>query len=322
MSTAEADVVGEAQKTRRRALGVALAGASGLAIATQSRVNGELGGQLNDGLLAAVFSFGGGLVLLLLYLTISPRTREGFSGIRRALRAGTLQRWHLLGGLFGAFLVASQGLSVGALGVAMFTIGVVSGQTVSGLFVDRAGLGPGGAQPLTWNRLLGAVLTIIAVGGSVLGQDGNIGQIWLVLLPLLAGFGIAVQQAVNGRVGVASGNVFTATVVNFAVGTTGLVLAWLVTLPAHGLPTDLPTDWWLYLGGLVGIFFIAMAALVVQWIGVLLLGLSSIAGQLVGAVFLDVLVPAHGDHLQMSTVLSVIGTLVAVGIACLPRKRS
>ena len=43
---------------------VALALIFGAGIATQSRINGELGRALGDGYLAAVISFGGGLLLL------------------------------------------------------------------------------------------------------------------------------------------------------------------------------------------------------------------------------------------------------------------
>ena len=61
---------------------------------------------------------------------------------RAAARAGALRPWQLLGGVAGASLVASQGITVGTIGVALFVVAVVAGQTSSGLAVDHAGLGP------------------------------------------------------------------------------------------------------------------------------------------------------------------------------------
>ncbi|MGH3716358.1 MAG: DMT family transporter, partial [Micromonosporaceae bacterium] len=56
----------------------------------------------------------------------------------------------------------------------------------------------------------------------------------------------------------------------------------------------------------------------VRWTGVLLFGLATIAGQLVGAVVLDLVVPAEGAPLQQATLIGAALTLVAVGIAALP----
>ncbi len=296
--------------------GVVLALLSGLAMATQGRINGQLGTELRDSMLAAVISFGGGLVLLLLALPVAPKTRAGLRRLADAVRAGRLRPWHCLGGLGGATFVAGQSVTVSVLGVAMFTVGVVAGQTVSSLFVDRAGLGPAGPQALTWPRVLGAVLTLGAVAGSLsggLGQGG--GSLWLLVLPLAGGAAVAVQQAINGRVNAASGSAMTATLVNFAVGTTALVAGWLVSLIVRGGPVGFPGNPVLYLGGVVGIVFIALASFVVRWTGVLLLGLSAIAGQLVGSVLLDLFLPTHGGHPGAATLIGTGVALVAVVLA-------
>jgi transporter family-2 protein len=304
-----------------KSVGVGLAVVSGLAMAVQGRVNGQLGSELHDSMLAAVVSFGGGLVVLLVVLPVSPKMRGGFRKLRDAVHGATLRPWHLLGGVGGATFVAGQSITVPVLGVAMFTVGAVAGQTVSGLFVDRAGLGPAGPQPLTPLRVFGALLTLAAVGGSLSGGLGSRGaQLWLLALPLVAGVLVAVQQAFNGRVGAASGSVMTATLLNFVTGFSVLLLGWVVSLVLRGGPTAFPHNPVLYVGGLVGILFIALASFVVKWIGVLLLGLSAVAGQLIGAVLLDVFVPAHGEHLATSTLVGAAIALVAVGLAALPTR--
>ncbi len=299
-----------------RLTGVVLATVSGVAVAVQSRINGELGVRLADGIAAAVVSFGGGLLVLLVLVPATPRGRRGVAALRRALAAGTLRPWHCLGGVCGAFLVATQGVTIGTLGVAVFTVAVVAGQSGSSLLVDRAGVGPTGRQPVTSRRLAGAALTVVAVVLAVGGRLGDPAALALALLPLLAGVVIAWQQAVNGLVGRATGSPLTATLVNFTVGTLALLVVFAVDVAVRGFPAGSPpTEPWLYLGGLIGIVFIAVAAAIVRFTGVLLLGLATIAGQVVGAVLLDVALPTAASHPDATTLVGAALTLVAVLVA-------
>lgn len=302
--------------TGRRVAGVGLATASGVMVAVQSRINGELGVRLADGIAAAVVSFGVGLLILLVLVPATPGGRRGLAALRGALRAGTLRPWQCLGGVCGAFLVATQGLTIGALGVAVFTVAVVAGQSGSSLLVDRAGIGPTGRQPVTPNRLIGAVLTVLAVLLAVGDRLGDPDALVLALLPLAAGVGIAWQQAVNGRVRAASGSAMTATLVNFTVGTAALLVTFAVDLAVRGRPAGaFPDEPWLYLGGPLGIVFIALAAALVRFTGVLLLGLATIAGQIVGAVLLDLVLPTAASHPGLDTLLGAALTMVAVLVA-------
>ncbi|MGH3622175.1 MAG: DMT family transporter [Sciscionella sp.] len=291
----------------------------GSLFAVQSRINGELGRELGNGMLAAAISFLSGLVVLGLLMTVRPTMRAGLATVRAGLRGGALRPWQCLGGIGGAALVASQALTVGVLGVALFTVGVVAGQTVSGLIVDKIGLGPAGRQASTVTRMAGALLTLCGVAIALSGGIRVIGGLGLVVLPLLAGVGIAVQQAINGRVGVTAGNALTASLVNFGIGSVVLVIASAVAMiAAYGLPSELPGNPVVYLGGLIGVVFISAAAYLVRPLGVLLFGLCTIAGQLIGSVLLDLVVPVQGQPLATSTVIGAALTLVAVGIASVP----
>jgi transporter family-2 protein len=297
---------------------VVIAMLGGLALSVQARINGQLGAQLHDGVLAALISFGTGLLLLALLVPATPAGRRGLSRLVAAFREGGLTWWMCLGGVFGAFLVSTQGLTITSLGVAAFTVAVVGSQVVSGLAVDRAGIGPAGAQRLTWTRLLGAAIAVLAVVVSVSGEFGSPTGSWLIALPALAGIGLSWQQAVNGRVSRAANNSFVAALVNFAVGTVVLVAVTAVLLAVRGGPDTAPGQWWLYVGGSLGILVIASAAMAVRTIGVLMVGLCSVAGQLAGAVLLDLVVPARGEHLAAHELVATGITLVAVAVAALP----
>ncbi len=311
--------------TAKEIVGLVIAVVAGLGMAAQSRVNGELGGRLDDVVLAAVISFGTGLLLLLLTLVFSARMRAGLVRVVPALRAGVLRPWHCLGGFAGATFVLGQAGTVTLIGVAMFTVGVVAGQTVSGLAVDRFGLGPAGARALTWPRGLGAALMVAAVGVAVSGDlvDADVERVWALVLPVLAGTGMAVQQAFNGRVGEAVGSPLTAALVNFTAGTTLLAVAWVVSLLFFGnaAPDTLPGEPALYLGGAIGVVFIAVAAVLVSWTGVLLFGLASVAGQLIGSVVIDHVAPATEGGVHATTLLGCAVALVAVAVAAVGGRR-
>jgi bacterial/archaeal transporter family-2 protein len=326
----------------RTALGLAAAFVTGGFMVGQARANAELGTELGDGVLAAVISFGTGLVLLLVLVALVPAGRRGLRRVGAARRHGTLQPWQLLGGLGGATLVASQGLTAHALGTALFTIAVVAGQSSGGLLIDRVGLGPAGSQATTLPRVVGAVLMLGAVALSVAPSVSTEAPVALALLPLLAGVAIATQQALNGRVAAAAGGglsdaedpedpedpdgrdgsvltaVLPAATINFVVGLAALVVAGLVAVAVLGPPQPLPSAWYLYLGGPLGAVFIGLSAWIVGQIGVLLLALGAVAGQVVFALVLDVVVPSAAGAPSVATVLGAALTLVAAGVAATP----
>lgn len=259
-----------------------LAVLSGALVAVQQRVNGDLGRELHDPLLAAVVSFGGGLaVLLLLILRQAPR---------RALPLlASVPRWSRLGGLGGASLVAVGAVAAPELGVALLTVGLVAGSTMGALVVDRVGLGPGGIRAVTPPRLTGAALCLLAIVVSAASGVRAASPV-LLLVVVLAGGLVSLQQALNGRVRQTTGDVTVATFVNFVVGTVALALALGLTAllgevrAAHWPGLD---HAYLYLGGPIGASFVAVASVVVVPLGVLRLGLAVTAGQLVGAIALD-----------------------------------
>jgi bacterial/archaeal transporter family-2 protein len=309
--------------TRRRSAHVglvALGVVCGAGVATQSRINGQLGSLIHDGFAAAVISFGSGLVIILIGLIFLPRGRRGVVRVATAVRQRDIPFWHLLGGAAGAFLVLSQGLVAATLGVALFSVGIVAGQTIGGTVVDRRGLGTMPARALTVQRVVGSVLALLAVILAASTQVSTSVPVWMLVLPFLAGLLQSLQQAVNGQVRAVSESVATATLGNFIVGTVVLVAAFVIHSAIAGWPTRLPAEPWLYLGGAIGVIFIAVSAAIVRSIGVLLLSLATIAGQLVTSLLLDLFAPTSREGVTLATILGTTLTLVAVVIATLPSR--
>ena len=85
-----------------------------------------------------------------------------------------------------------------------------------------------------------------------------------------------------------------------------------------------PGPWWMYLGGVLGVMFITTASWAVPRYGVLVFALTSIAGQLLGALLLDLLLPVDGGLVAWNLILGVVLTFIAVAVGAgvrLPRAR-
>lgn len=296
------------------ALAIAASIAAGILFATQHRVNGELGQRLGDGFTAALISNTIGWLILMAGLAISPHGRKGVRLLTTEVRAGRVAPWLLLGGLAGAMLVLSQGLVAGIVGVAIFSIATVTGQTISGMFADSVGFAGIRQTPVTPQRAIGALLTLLAVVTAVVPRLQTDVPLGAIVLPLLAGVATGLQQAVNGRVRTESRSALVATSLNFTVGTAVLVVVTAVHLAISGLPQVLPTSPWLYLGGALGAILIAVQVVTVTRIGVLLLGFCLVAGQLAGALLYDLVAPI-GAPPTITTTAAVVLTLLGVTIA-------
>ncbi|WP_243419843.1 DMT family transporter [Microbacterium sp. C448] len=293
----------------------------GAMTAVQARMNGGLGSESGDGIFAAFVSFGSGLLILLVLAPVTSAGRAAMGRLFAGVRERRIPLWMLLGGLAGALTTVTQGLTVGLLGVSLFTVGVVAGQTVGGLVLDRAGYGPAGVVPVTMRRVGGGALALVAVAVGLVGSTVVSVPWWMLTLPFLAGAGIAWQQATNGRLRQRVESAFAATFVNFLGGTVILGIAAAIHIAFVGPPAVLPTNPWLYLGGATGVVYIFVSAGLVRYTGVLLLGLGSVVGLLATSVVLDVAWPTGANLDVPRALIAVAIALIAVLVVVLPRRR-
>lgn len=302
---------------------VALGGAVaiGAMTAIQARINGVLGVRVDDGIVAGLISFAVGLGILLVVTAALPSARAGAVRLWRGIRDRSVPPWMLLGGACGALTVSTQGVTAGVLGVALFSVGVVAGQTLHGLVLDRIGFGPAGVVAVTPGRVLGGALALAAVGVSLSGDVLAAAPLWLLLLPFAAGIGIAWQSGANGRLAQRVRSPMTATLMSFIAGTVVLLLASGVSVAVRGMPDALPAEPWLYLGGLLGFLYILLGAFIVAHTGVLLLGLGSILGQLTASVVIDLLWPPAAGPAPWQVIAMVVVAAASVLVAVPWRRR-
>ena len=298
----------------------------GALTSVQARLNGELSVSFGAPLDAALWNFGSGWLVLTLLLLAVPGVRRALVRLPGALRAGEIRWWQCLGGLAGGCFIAVQTYAVPLAGVAIFTIAVVGGQTGNALLVDRLGLGPAGQAPVTTARALSAALAFVGVVVAVSARGGTTGTSVVVpaLVAAFVGALLTVQQATNGRVGAATRSPMATTWLNFGLGSCLLLVVTLVQVVSGSWrgPQTLDVPWWAWWGGLCGIAFVFLAAVVVRHLGVLLFTLVMLTGQLSAAVGLDLLTPATRAGIGVQVVLGVLVTLIAAAGAGVAARRA
>lgn len=312
-----------ATRTTPTTVGYILAVVAGIVTAIQSRVNGGLADFLGSGTSAALVNFTVGLVIITALVASVRRSRDGVVAVLRALRNRTLPWWALIGGVFGAFFIAIQATSVPVIGVALFSVALVSGQTVSSLLVDRLGIGTHQGVPVTAPRIVGAVGAALAVLIAVSDRWSNqAGGFWLlIVLSFLAGVLVAMQQAVNGRVSMTARSAPAATLGNFSIGAITLLIVVTATggFTGGASPVNTSGPAWAYLGGVLGVTFIGISAFTVPILGVLSFALVVIAAQLAGAIVLDLIWPATAQPITLPV---IAGALLAALAAFIGRRRA
>ena len=311
-----------AKLTRWQLLGAGfLSVLAGVAMAAQSRVNGELGKQIHNGTLAGTISNLVGLSVLIVIIACSPAGRSGWGLMVEAIRTRKLNWLFTFAGTAGAIMIALQGMLVSVIGVALFTVAFVAGNSLGALFMDKWGIGPAGKRALSARRITGVALGIVAVAVAGSGRLGHPEMLWPLVIPFFAGAFVAWQQAANGRITAIAQTPVTGTFLNFVVGSGVLLVAMIPVGLVGGMPAQYPTSWWLYLGGPLGVFFVATTGLMVRVIGVLVFGLCATLGQLLAAMGLDLLFPGQSAE-PVSMLIGIALMAVAVLVASLRRRRN
>jgi transporter family-2 protein len=258
-------------------------------------------------------------------LVFSKAARKAYLSVPSLLKSQKLKWWQIIGGTAGALFVIGQGFVVPVVGVAIFVIAVVAGQSCSSLLVDKYGIGPAGPKPITALRIFSAALAVIGVGIAVVGRShtGTF-NLPMVLYMFAVGALTSAQHALNGRVAQETKQPWATTTLNFSVGMTALLVIFFIynvftssAIPIPPAPWEQPLLW---TGGAIGIVFIVSAVVLVRTLGVLVFALVSVVGQLLGAVLLDIFFPTPGNTVTPQVLLGVGITIVAVILAAFQSK--
>lgn len=295
---------------------------AGMLSPMQSAVNGQLGHWLQDGNACAVISFASGLVVMFFIIMARKVIRQQFAAIPSLIKNRKVPLWNWFAGLCGAMVVFSEGASASALGVATFQTALISALLLSGLLCDRFGIGVDEKKYFTPYRIIGALFAVIATIFVVSPQWHSTSFILLAILPFLAGLLAGWQPAGNAKVAEATGSMLVSITWNFIVGFCVLGTALAIRVALGHVTVQLPDVWWMYLGGPLGLMSIGLMAILVRGLGLLMLGVASTAGQLLGSVLIDVLIPSLGNTVYLVTIIGTLFALVGAIVTTIPEYRT
>jgi len=302
-----------------------LAALSGLLIAMQARANGELSHRMGNPIEAALVSFGSGLLIISLISLFTPAIRNGMKNLKGAVSRKEIPIWTLFAGMLGGSFVAVQTQIVPIIGVAIYSVASIAGQTAASLIVDRIGLTGGGKKEITIRRVAAAGVTVLAVLVSVLDRiEAENLSLFAVIFGCFAGAIVGVQRALNGQINESTHQSFATSWLNFIMGTTFLFILLSIGVAINRAEiVALPSGpWWMYMGGTIGVIYIAFTSTIVQHLGVLTFTLISVGGQLVGSLLIDLYSPTQGVQISTYLVTGIVMTYLGVivgGVGNLPK---
>ena len=304
----------------------ALAFIVSMANALQARVNGAASDYIDHPVIAAMMSVGGGFLLSFAIALTRPESRRALRRFLAFPGYPALAKWQYFAGFGGGIFILGQALVVPGFGVSIYIIAVVAGQTLASLFVDHIGLGPAGKKPVTLLRISAAIFATIGVVISAFGR-GELPTVAVaaVSFGLAAGAATALQYALNGRIAGATGSAMLTSALNFFMGFILLTMVLIITTVAGVWELTAPPSILerpeLWLGGPLGMLFIASAAIFVRQLGVLLFAVVSVLGQLAGAILLDIFAPTPGAEINGLLAVGLVVTAVGVVAASVKRHR-
>ena len=106
-------------------------------------------------------------------------------------------------------------------------------------------------------------------------------------MALALGAILPMQAAINARLAKTAGSPVMAAFISFAVGTLALMIFLIIAGQFHFRFNASASPWWIWTGGLLGIFFVAGIVILLPRLGVVLSFSLVLAGQMLAAILFD-----------------------------------
>lgn len=268
----------------------------GLGIPIQTAINSRLRSYVLSPFVASFISFFVGTIFLSIVTLLTKHT------LLIPAEVFTASPWWLwTGGLLGVIGLTGNILLFPKLGGVQTVILPILGQILASMMIDHFGLFGSPVILFSLIRALGVLLLIlgmfavIALPGYLRKRKGQVpevtesGRLPFQMFGILAGAMMATQSAINGRLGAVLESPIHAAFISFLVG---VILLFIITLVLRQLGhvklafgKNKPK--WIWLGGIIGSFFVLTMAALVPILGTGLVVVIVLFGQLVCSIAID-----------------------------------
>ncbi|MCL2222603.1 MAG: DMT family transporter [Oscillospiraceae bacterium] len=214
--------------------------------------------------------------------------------------------WYLyLGGAIGVLTTVFNNFAFGRISVsAILALGLL-GQSITGLAVDHNGLFGMKKYPLTKDKLLGLALIIAGIASMTTSFEAA-----AVIVSFIAGVNIVLSRTLNARLADLT-SVRVSSFYNYFVGLFVAIIAFLLLggnefAPGGAVPIQ---NWYIYLGGALGLAIVLLANILVVKVSAFYLTLFVFIGQVFSGVLIDMAITQ-----TVSTRNILGGILVTAGL--------
>jgi len=220
--------------------------------------------------------------------------------------------WYLyLGGAIGVLTTVFNNVSFGRISVsALLALGLL-GQSVAGLLIDQFGWFGMEKHPFARRKLVGLVMIVAGIAAMITGFE-----MVAVIISFLAGVCIVLSRTLNAKLAEKTGG-YVSVFYNYFIGLAVAVLAfallgrgeidWAVMSASREFVSR---DWWIYLGGVLGVTVVFLGNVVAVRISAFYLTLLIFVGTVFTGVAIDIVLTQ-----AFSTRNLIGGVLVAGGMA-------
>jgi transporter family-2 protein len=196
--------------------------------------------------------------------------------------------WYLyIGGVLGVATTACTNYAFGKISVSAILAVSLFGQSIMGLLVDQFGLFRMRVHRFRAHQLPGLLFVVCGIGCMIVGSF----QLVAVLAVFASGVNLVISRSFNARLA-DSTSVYVSSFYNYVFGLAAAIPVFL--LLGRGEPAAaafaLSQNWWVYLGGAIGVITVWLSNVVVVKIPALYITLLMFVGQVFTGVVLDTLI--------------------------------
>jgi transporter family-2 protein len=144
-------------------------------------------------------------------------------------------------------------------------------------------------------------------------------RVLFILMALALGAVLPMQAAINARLAKVAGGSVMAAFISFAVGTIALMLFLIIAGQFQFRFISSHSPWWIWMGGLLGTFFVAGIVVLLPRLGLVLSFSLVLAGQMFAAILFDQF-GWMGVAVREISVGKIIGSILLIAGVILIRK--
>lgn len=299
---------------------------AGAVVPFQTAVNSRLRTYVISPFVSSLISFMVGTIFLLVIIILS-----GGQLLLTNAQLHAIPWWMYLGGVLGMIGLTTNILLFPILGSVQTVIMPVLGQIMMSMIIDNYGMFGTTRHPLSLMRMVGVLLLIVGVlivvalpeylarNSMKRPPEQRVKWKWLwQIFGVLVGGMLAIQAALNGRLGGLLQAPIHAALISFFIGTIMLFLVAVFqgTLKNIRLVVQQKTPWWVWIGGFFGAAYIFLNAYLVPQIGTETVVVLVLLGQIISSLNIDQfgLLGSMKSSISVAKIAGLIIMIAGVGL--------